>query len=196
MKLLTRTGGTCVKYFTLCEESCWNQRSTYIAKVELGCGLLLCSRQYFCMSWQASHLLTQYTTSVSLFEVFCVANDVCIWEFGQKSGSILSCNSRNFEVSHTEGISLNKFLTVVGQLQFRGTSVLFRLPKSPVRKGESDPYDRPPCPSPVHVHVVTAGKEAEKGERLSDEEMDTTEPMESPGGLCRGGEKRDRWGFP
>ena len=97
----------------------------------------------------------------------------------------MSFNSRNFEVSHTEGISLNKFLTVVGQLQFRGTSVLFRLPKSPVRKGESDPYDRPPCPSPVHV--ATAGKEAEKGERLSDEEMDTTEPMESPGGLCRGG---------
>ena len=33
-----------------------------------------------------------------------------------------------------EGVPLAKFLYVVGQLKFRGTSVLFRLPRSPVVK--------------------------------------------------------------
>ena len=37
-------------------------------------------------------------------------------------------------MSEEEGIPLAKFLHVVGQLKFRGTSVLFRLPRSPVKK--------------------------------------------------------------
>ena len=41
---------------------------------------------------------------------------------------------RIFEVPGDEGIPLARFLFVVGQLKFRGTSVLFRLPRSPVLK--------------------------------------------------------------
>ena len=47
---------------------------------------------------------------------------------------LLLCVQRVFEVSKEEGIQLSKFLYVVGQLKFRGTSVLFRLPHSPVVK--------------------------------------------------------------
>ena len=39
-----------------------------------------------------------------------------------------------FGVSKEEGIPLGIFLNIVGQLKFRGTSVLFRLPRSPVVK--------------------------------------------------------------
>ena len=39
-----------------------------------------------------------------------------------------------FSIPQTEGIPLTLFLSVVGQLKFRGTSVLLRLPKSPVRR--------------------------------------------------------------
>ncbi len=41
---------------------------------------------------------------------------------------------RVFNVPEEVGISLHSFLNVVGQLKFRGTSVLFRLPRSPVVK--------------------------------------------------------------
>ena len=41
---------------------------------------------------------------------------------------------RVFGGPEEEGIPLNKFLNVVGQLKFRGTSVLFRLPQPPVRR--------------------------------------------------------------
>lgn len=41
---------------------------------------------------------------------------------------------RVFGVPEDSGIPIAKFLLVVGQLKFRGTSVLFRLPRSPVKK--------------------------------------------------------------
>lgn len=70
-----------------------------------------------------------------------------------------SFNFRNFGITESHGLSLSKFLTVVGQLKFRGTSVLFRLPHSPV-KHQSDPFTNPqrpscpsPCPSPIHMSV-------------------------------------------
>ncbi len=37
-------------------------------------------------------------------------------------------------VEESQGISLDTFLNVVGQLKFRGTSVLFRLPHAPVER--------------------------------------------------------------
>ena len=54
--------------------------------------------------------------------------------------------------------------------------MLFRLPKSPICKGDGEQYDRSPCPSPVPMLAKD-----EKGDRASDEEMDTTEPLGSPG---------------
>ena len=80
---------------------------------------------------------------------------------------------------------MNKFLTVVGQLKFRGTSVLFRLPQSPVKR-HGDPYSypsRPSCPSPVPVYLFppssSGGRPSgENQEKIEDnvEEMDVAEP--------------------
>jgi len=42
-------------------------------------------------------------------------------------------------VTEKQSIPLTKFLNVVGQLKFRGTSVLFRLPRSPVKKQTEPP---------------------------------------------------------
>ena len=84
---------------------------------------------------------------------------------------------RLFGISRTDGLTANKFLSVVGQLKFRGTSVLFRLPHSPVRR-EGDPYNapnRPACPSPIHFQPTSAKvatEEVDEGE----EEMDTDSP--------------------
>ena len=41
---------------------------------------------------------------------------------------------RIFSMDESQGISLDTFLNVVGQLRFRGTSVLFRLPHPPVNR--------------------------------------------------------------
>lgn len=41
---------------------------------------------------------------------------------------------RIFCADQKQGISLDLFLSVVGQLKFRGTSVLFRLPRPPVNR--------------------------------------------------------------
>ncbi|XP_003384155.1 PREDICTED: uncharacterized protein LOC100639057 isoform X2 [Amphimedon queenslandica] len=68
-------------------------------------------------------------------------------------------NWKVFGVTESHGLSMSKFLTIVGQLKFRGTSVLFRLPQSPV-KHQTDPYNIPerpncpsPCPSPFNVKL-------------------------------------------
>ena len=64
-----------------------------------------------------------------------------------------------------EGIPLSKFLNVVGQLKFRGTSVLFRLPQPPVRRQSKLPdlsgqwftFTTSPESSPrssSHVHAL------------------------------------------
>ena len=83
---------------------------------------------------------------------------------------------------------MNKFLTVVGQLKFRGTSVLFRLPQSPI-KHQSDPYSNPnrpscpsPCPSPVHMRITPQIKiegtkdELKDADSSDDEKMEVSEP--------------------
>lgn len=77
---------------------------------------------------------------------------------------------------------MSKFLTVVGQLKFRGTSVLFRLPQSPVKRS-GDPYSypgRPTCPSPVPMRLFTPVHGTKEGKKPEDttvevEEMDVTE---------------------
>lgn len=55
-------------------------------------------------------------------------------------------------MSQEKGVPLNVFLNVVGQLKFRGTSVLFRLPRPPVTRTTPIPPDAPqqfsPAPSP------------------------------------------------
>ena len=79
---------------------------------------------------------------------------------------------------------MNKFLTVVGQLKFRGTSVLFRLPQSPI-KHQSDPYsnpNRPSCPSPVPMRITPQIKiegtkdELKDADSSDDEKMEVSEP--------------------
>jgi len=50
-----------------------------------------------------------------------------------------SLSLRVFDVTRQQSIPLTKFLNVVGQLKFRGTSVLFRLPRSPVKKQTEPP---------------------------------------------------------
>lgn len=54
--------------------------------------------------------------------------------------------------------------------------MLFRLPKSPIIKGDGEQYERSPCPSPVPMLAKD-----DKEDRVSDEEMDTTGPLVSPG---------------
>ncbi len=55
-------------------------------------------------------------------------------------------------MSQDKGVPLNIFLNVVGQLKFRGTSVLFRLPRPPITRTTPIPPDAPqplsPAPSP------------------------------------------------
>ena len=51
-------------------------------------------------------------------------------------------------MSPGEGVSLARFLHVVGQLKFRGTSVLFRLPRCPVVKKVTKTEVREPSPVP------------------------------------------------
>ena len=79
---------------------------------------------------------------------------------------------------------MNKFLTVVGQLKFRGTSVLFRLPQSPI-KHQSDPYSNPnrpscpsPCPSPVPMRITPRIKVEGTNEELKDADSSDDEKME------------------
>ena len=62
-----------------------------------------------------------------------------------------SLSLRVFDAPEGQGISLAKFLHVVGQLKFRGTSVLFRLPRSPVVKKlkENGGQDKPHKPKAV-----------------------------------------------
>ena len=75
---------------------------------------------------------------------------------------------------------MNKFLTVVGQLKFRGTSILFRLPQSPVKR-QGDPFSypsRPTCPSPIPVSLFPIDRPSngdKKTEERTEEEMEITE---------------------
>ena len=63
-------------------------------------------------------------------------------------------------MSKEEGISLSKFLHFVGQLRFRGTSVLFRLPRSPVvKKTKSKSHVRELSPTPTGDGDVTGSGE-------------------------------------
>ena len=47
---------------------------------------------------------------------------------------VVLCSCRIFCADQKQGVSLDVFLSVVGQLKFRGTSVLFRLPRPPVSR--------------------------------------------------------------
>ncbi len=72
---------------------------------------------------------------------------------------------------------MNKFLTVVGQLKFRGTSILFRLPQSPVKR-QGDPFSypsRPTCPSPVPVSLFPIDRPSGDSQDKIEEEMEITE---------------------
>lgn len=79
-------------------------------------------------------------------------------------------------MTRDKGIPLSIFLNVVGQLKFRGTSVLFRLPHSPVNRSTPLPEDSPqplsPAPSPnVSVdrkQIQPDSDEAIKGEAPTD----------------------------
>ena len=78
---------------------------------------------------------------------------------------------------------MNKFLTVVGQLKFRGTSVLFRLPQSPV-KHQGDPYSypsRPSCPSPIPIRLFpqSSGSSSSEPQELDKEGPEDMEISES-----------------
>ncbi len=97
---------------------------------------------------------------------------------------IILLHYRHFGIpsSSTQGVTMNKFLTIVGQLRFRGTSVLFRLPQSPIKRN-GDPYtypNRPSCPSPVPVFLLTpsSGGHSTNGNQTEDniEEMELAEP--------------------
>ena len=89
-----------------------------------------------------------------------------------------------FGVTPDQSLSLNSFLTVVGQLKFRGTSVLFRLPRSPVKRGHSESKGSLPsgAVSPTFdrkdIAMGGASKPAETGdlETVIDEaeDMDTS----------------------
>lgn len=91
-------------------------------------------------------------------------------------------NWKHFGVPQTQTVSMNKFLTVVGQLKLRGTSVLFRLPQSPVKRQE-DPYtypNRPSCPSPIPMSLLPPSKTNDvTGEDSEDERMDVSEHTDS-----------------
>lgn len=84
---------------------------------------------------------------------------------------------------------MSKFLTVVGQLKFRGTSVLFRLPHSPV-KHQTDPYNIPsrptcpsPCPSPLRVKLRPDPPPKNKDSSSSDDEnMEVSDILQEPRG--------------
>ena len=75
-----------------------------------------------------------------------------------------------FDVPMEEGVPLSKFLFVVGQLKFRGTSVLFRLPRPPVVKAtksqirvrELSPSPRSIPPEPNRDAAVDKSTKSEK----------------------------------
>ena len=56
---------------------------------------------------------------------------------------------RLFELNSDKEISLNSFLSCVGQLKFRGTSSLLRLPKPLFGQKEGQQVNR--SPSPIHI---------------------------------------------
>ena len=96
--------------------------------------------------------------------------------YGVVPSDMTSCTcvsvSSNFGVSRSETLSIDDFLKVVGQLKFRGTSVLFRLPRSPVNKVQV--RGQPAAVSPVFVRKMNfAQPETIKEEP---EAMDTSEP--------------------
>lgn len=96
---------------------------------------------------------------------------------------IISFLSRHFGISSPsgQGVSMSKFLTVVGQLKFRGTSVLFRLPQSPVKRS-GDPYmypGRPTCPSPVPMRLFSPVHGPKDSKKTQDNEVEDMEVSET-----------------
>ena len=79
-----------------------------------------------------------------------------------------------FGVSQEKGVPLNVFLNVVGQLRFRGTSVLFRLPNSPVTRSTPIPPDAPQPASPAPSPNVNLSRKPNFIEPIKEEEPDTT----------------------
>ena len=79
---------------------------------------------------------------------------------------------------HDRGVPLAVFLNVVGQLKFRGTSVLFRLPRSPVTRTTPLPPDAPqpasPAPSP-NVSLNRREIQPEIIEPIPEEELSDTD---------------------
>ena len=78
-------------------------------------------------------------------------------------------------MSQDKGVPLNTFLNVVGQLKFRGTSVLFRLPCSPVTRSTPIPPNAPqpasPAPSPNVSLSHRAQLDANEPIKEEDQEM-------------------------
>lgn len=87
--------------------------------------------------------------------------------------------TRMFGVSN-EGISLSRFLMAVNQLQFRGTSYLFRLPKPPVVRRASDPV----LPANVGQNEKRPheGEEKKSGENKTDAKDAGSESAGEKGG--------------
>ena len=81
-----------------------------------------------------------------------------------------------FDVSQDKGVPLNIFLNVVGQLKFRGTSVLFRLPCPPVTRTTPIPPDAPQPPSPAPSPNVSINRKF-----ISDGGASTSEPAKREG---------------
>jgi diadenosine tetraphosphatase ApaH/serine/threonine PP2A family protein phosphatase len=117
--------------------------------------------------------------------------DICIQKRFPTAGppfeGSVSENWNNFGVTEANGLSLSKFLTLVGQLKFRGTSVLFRLPRSPVDRS-SDPYSNPnrpscpsPCPSPLLVRLSKEPTQNALSDSSDDEQMEITQPNSNKG---------------
>ena len=83
-----------------------------------------------------------------------------------------------------EGIPMTKFLHIVGELKFRGTSVLFRLPRCPVVKGRKTKSELAPGSADdgaapeqmMQSPKPPTGKKISNGEREKcDEEMEISD---------------------
>ena len=108
----------------------------------------------------------------ALLSVMLVVHVLHVWLVPIDIHVIGCIFSSNFGVSPSETLSMDDFLKVVGQLKFRGTSVLFRLPRSPVNRVQV--RGQPAAVSPVFVKKMNfAQPETIKEEP---EAMDTSKP--------------------
>ena len=88
------------------------------------------------------------------------------------SSSLSHSQQRVFGVSQEKGVPLSVFLNVVGQLKFRGTSVLFRLPRPPVTRTTPIPPDAPQPLSPAPSPNVSLNRKI-----ASDSSLTSSEPI-------------------